>query len=116
MVWTRRPSEAERKVTEHGETEPGYLEGACRLGTLGLRLLEEEPRVGELGLRGKPLAVPHVRDLVRALNAAGCETSYVNIETDKGHDAFFVEEPEFEAGLRGFIDAAAQARGLGAKA
>ncbi len=52
------------------------------------------------------------RDLVRALNAAGCETSYVNIETDKGHDAFFVEEPEFEAGLRGFIDAAAHARGL----
>jgi homoserine O-acetyltransferase/O-succinyltransferase len=52
------------------------------------------------------------RDLVRALNAAGCETSYVNIETDKGHDAFFVEEPEFEAGLSGFIDAAAQARGL----
>ena len=52
------------------------------------------------------------RDLVRALNAAGCETSYVNVETDKGHDAFFVEEPEFEAGLSGFIDAAAQARGL----
>src|SRR5262245_33591877 len=52
------------------------------------------------------------RDVVRALNAAGCETSYVSIETDKGHDAFFVEEPEFEAGLRGFIDAAAQARGL----
>jgi len=52
------------------------------------------------------------REIVRALNAAGCETSYVNIETDKGHDAFFVEEPEFEAGLRGFIDAAALARGL----
>jgi homoserine O-acetyltransferase len=52
------------------------------------------------------------REIVRALNAAGCETSYVNIETDKGHDAFFVEEPEFEAGLRGFIDAAAAARGL----
>ncbi len=53
------------------------------------------------------------RDIVRALNAAGCETSYVNIDTDKGHDAFFVEEPEFEAGLKGFIDAAAQARGIG---
>jgi len=52
------------------------------------------------------------REVVRALNAAGCETSYVSIETDKGHDAFFVEEPEFEASLRGFIDAAADARGL----
>jgi homoserine O-acetyltransferase len=55
------------------------------------------------------------REVVRALNAAGCETSYVNIETDKGHDAFFVEEPEFEAGLRGFIGAAADARGIGRK-
>ena len=52
------------------------------------------------------------RDLVRALNAAGCETSYVSIESDKGHDAFFVEEPEFEAAITGFIDAAADARGL----
>ena len=52
------------------------------------------------------------RDVVRALNAAGCETSYVSIDTDKGHDAFFVEEPEFEAAMTGFIDAAAEARGL----
>jgi homoserine O-acetyltransferase len=52
------------------------------------------------------------RDVVRALNAAGCETSYVSIDTDKGHDAFFVEEPEFEAAMTGFIDAAADARGL----
>ncbi|MDZ4761350.1 MAG: homoserine O-acetyltransferase [Alphaproteobacteria bacterium] len=56
------------------------------------------------------------RDLVRALNAAGCETSYVSIETDKGHDAFLLEEPEFEAAITGFIDAAADARGLKRKA
>ncbi|MEZ6030692.1 MAG: homoserine O-acetyltransferase [Hyphomonadaceae bacterium] len=52
------------------------------------------------------------RNLVRALNAAGCETSYVSIETDKGHDAFLLDEPEYQAALRGFIDAAAAARGL----
>jgi homoserine O-acetyltransferase len=52
------------------------------------------------------------RDLVRALNAAGCETSYVSIDTDKGHDAFLLDEPEYEAALTGFIDAAAQARGI----
>jgi homoserine O-acetyltransferase/O-succinyltransferase len=52
------------------------------------------------------------RDLVRALNAAGCETSYVSIETDKGHDAFLLDEPEFEAAVRGFIDAAARDRGI----
>lgn len=52
------------------------------------------------------------RNLVRALNAAGCETSYVSIDTDKGHDAFLLDEPEYQAALRGFIDAAANARGL----
>ena len=52
------------------------------------------------------------RDLVRALNAAGCETSYVSIDTDKGHDAFLLDEPEFDAAITGFIDAAAEARGL----
>ncbi len=52
------------------------------------------------------------RNLVRALNAAGCETSYVSIDTDKGHDAFLLDEPEYQAALRGFIDAAAHARGL----
>ncbi|MEM6627159.1 MAG: homoserine O-acetyltransferase [Pseudomonadota bacterium] len=54
--------------------------------------------------------------IVRALNAAGLETSYLEIETDRGHDAFFVEEPEFEAAMRGFLDAAADARGLPAPA
>ena len=45
-------------------------------------------------------------------NAAGCRASFVEIETDKGHDAFFLDEPQFDATLRGFFDATAQARGL----
>jgi len=52
------------------------------------------------------------RDIVRALNAAGCRTSFVEIETDKGHDAFFLDEPQLDSALRGFLDSAAQARGL----
>ena len=52
------------------------------------------------------------RDIVRALNAAGCRASFAEIETDKGHDAFFLDEPQFDAALRGFFAAAAQARGL----
>jgi homoserine O-acetyltransferase len=52
------------------------------------------------------------RNIVRALNAAGCRASFVEIETDKGHDAFFLDEPQFDATLRGFFDATAQARGL----
>ena len=52
------------------------------------------------------------RDVVRALNAAGCRASFVEIETDKGHDAFFLDEPQLDATLRGFFDATAQARGI----
>ncbi|HEY8003991.1 MAG TPA: homoserine O-acetyltransferase [Phenylobacterium sp.] len=52
------------------------------------------------------------RDIVRALNAAGCRASFAEIETDKGHDAFFLDEPQFDAALRGFFASQAQARGL----
>jgi len=52
------------------------------------------------------------RDIVRALNAAGCRASFAEIETDKGHDAFFLDEPQLDAALRGFFASTAQARGL----
>jgi homoserine O-acetyltransferase len=52
------------------------------------------------------------RSIVRALNAAGARASFVEIETDKGHDAFFLDEPVMHATLSGFLDAAAQARGI----
>jgi homoserine O-acetyltransferase len=52
------------------------------------------------------------RDIVRALNAAGCRASFAEIESDKGHDAFFLDEPHFDQALRGFFDSAAHARGL----
>lgn len=50
--------------------------------------------------------------IVRGLIAAGCDASYVETETDKGHDAFLLEEPGFEVALTGFIDSCAAARGL----
>jgi homoserine O-acetyltransferase len=52
------------------------------------------------------------RDIVRALNAAGCRASFAEIDTDKGHDAFFLDEPQLDAALRGFFASTAQARGL----
>jgi homoserine O-acetyltransferase len=52
------------------------------------------------------------RDIVRALNAAGARASFAEIETDKGHDAFFLDEPQLDQTLRGFFSANAQARGL----
>jgi homoserine O-acetyltransferase len=52
------------------------------------------------------------RDIVRALNAAGCRASFAEIETDKGHDAFLLDEPQMDRTLRGFFAANAAARGL----
>ena len=52
------------------------------------------------------------RVVVRALNAGGCRASFAEIESDKGHDAFLLDEPQLDATLRGFLSAQAQARGL----
>jgi homoserine O-acetyltransferase len=52
------------------------------------------------------------RAIVHALNAAAANVSFVEIETDKGHDAFLLEEPEFFATLRGFLAGCAEHRGL----
>ena len=52
------------------------------------------------------------RAIVHALNAGGASVSFVEIDSDKGHDAFLVYEPDFIATTRGFLEAAAAARGL----
>jgi homoserine O-acetyltransferase/O-succinyltransferase len=52
------------------------------------------------------------RAIVHALNAAGASVSFVEIESDKGHDAFLLDEPNLFATTCGFIAAAARARGL----
>jgi homoserine O-acetyltransferase len=55
---------------------------------------------------------PQSRIIVRALNAAGAKASFVEIESDKGHDAFLLDEPVMYAALQGFLAATATARGL----
>ena len=52
------------------------------------------------------------RAIVHALNASGASVSFVELESDKGHDAFLLDEPQLFATLRGFIGAAARARRL----
>jgi homoserine O-acetyltransferase/O-succinyltransferase len=52
------------------------------------------------------------RAIVHALNAGGARVSFAEITTDKGHDAFLLDEPELFAIVRGFLDSAAKARGL----
>ena len=44
------------------------------------------------------------KDIVIALNSSGADVSYSEIVTDKGHDSFLVNEPEFLKTLKGFID------------
>ncbi len=52
------------------------------------------------------------RAVVHALNAAAASVSFVEVNTDKGHDAFLLHEPVFFAAIEGFIASAARARGL----
>jgi len=52
------------------------------------------------------------RAIVHALNAVAANVSFVEIESDKGHDAFLLDEPEFFAVLRGFLTGCAEHRGI----
>jgi homoserine O-acetyltransferase/O-succinyltransferase len=52
------------------------------------------------------------RELVRALTAVAANVSFCEIETDRGHDAFLLDEPEFHRVLAGFLDGAAALCGL----
>src|SRR5882757_5576175 len=52
------------------------------------------------------------REIVQALNAVAANVSFVEIESDKGHDAFLLDEPELFATVTGFLNAAASKRGL----
>jgi homoserine O-acetyltransferase len=52
------------------------------------------------------------RAVVHALNACAANVSFVEIESDKGHDAFLLEEPEFFDVMHGFLEGCAEHRGL----
>jgi len=50
--------------------------------------------------------------IVHALNAVAANVSFVEIESDKGHDAFLLDEPEFHRVLAGFLQGSAEICGL----
>jgi homoserine O-acetyltransferase len=52
------------------------------------------------------------RAVVKALNAVAANVSFVEVQSDKGHDAFLLDEPEFEATIKGFLQGAADRVGL----
>ncbi len=53
------------------------------------------------------------RAIARALNRAAANVSFVEIASDKGHDAFLLDEPDFHRTLRGFLRGCAEHAGLG---
>ncbi|WP_419814919.1 homoserine O-acetyltransferase MetX [Glacieibacterium sp.] len=48
---------------------------------------------------------PESRRIVKALNAAGAEVSFVELESPHGHDAFLLESPELNRVVDGFLRA-----------
>jgi homoserine O-acetyltransferase/O-succinyltransferase len=52
------------------------------------------------------------RTIVHALNAAAANVSFVEIETDGGHDSFLLDTPELFRTVSGFLSAAARRRGV----
>ncbi len=55
---------------------------------------------------------PQSRAIARALNRAGANVSFVEIASDKGHDAFLLDEPDFHRTLHGFLSGCAEHAGL----
>ncbi len=52
------------------------------------------------------------RKIVHALNAVAANVSFAEIESDGGHDSFLLDVPEFHKVLGGFLNGAAEHRGL----
>lgn len=52
------------------------------------------------------------RIIARALNHVAANVSFVEVESDKGHDAFLLEEPDFHATVRGFLQGCAAQSGI----
>ena len=52
------------------------------------------------------------QSVVQALNANAANVSFCEIVTDKGHDSFLLNAPEFFDVLNGFLRGASKHRGL----
>ncbi len=52
------------------------------------------------------------RNVARALNRAAANVSFVEIETDRGHDAFLLDEPDFHRTMSGFLSGCAEHAGI----
>jgi homoserine O-acetyltransferase len=44
------------------------------------------------------------KTIIKSLNKSNAKVSFVEVKSDKGHDAFLLDEPEFHEILGGFIE------------
>lgn len=52
------------------------------------------------------------RAIARALNHVAANVSFVEVQSDKGHDAFLLDEPDLHNTMRGFLSGCAEHAGL----
>ena len=52
------------------------------------------------------------RYIARALNSVGVDVSFVDIKTSKGHDAFLLDEEEFNLAVKGFVEGLAKEKSI----
>jgi homoserine O-acetyltransferase len=52
------------------------------------------------------------RAIARALNHVAANVSFLEVVSDKGHDAFLLDEPDFHKTLAGFLAGCAEHAGL----
>ena len=45
------------------------------------------------------------KEIVIALNAAGADVGFIEITSDKGHDSFLLDVPDFLNSVRNFLEA-----------
>lgn len=99
-------------AADHG----GVLSNAFRVKTADGRVVPTPVRFCFVSFSSDWLfPTSESRAVVHALNAVAANVSFVEVETDKGHDAFLLDEPEFYQVVRGFVDGNAQRYGLGTK-
>ena len=65
--------------------------------TARLALYHDPTKVGE------PI-VADSTEIVIALNAAGADVGFIEIASDKGHDSFLLDVPDFLNALKNFVD------------
>ncbi len=93
-----------------------YFDLAADFGSVGAAFKDTPVRFCLISFTSDWLfPTPESRAIVHALNAAAANVSFVEVESDRGHDAFLLDEPEFSEVLAGFLNGCAEHAGLTGK-